>query len=77
MGQRAARKLMGGLLARLAKMTPIKEPGAWLAVLLGVCAYSSGRTPMSDLYTLLVIFIGLAAALVVSLGTMALAFVLH
>ena len=32
---------------------------------------------MSDLYTLLVIFIGLAAALVVSLGTLALAFVLH
>jgi hypothetical protein len=58
-------------------MTPIKEPGAWLAVLLGVCAYSSGRTPVSDLHALLVIFIGLAATLVVSLGTMALGFLLH
>ena len=68
---------MGGLLARLAKMTPIKEPGAWLAVLLGVCAYSSGRTPMSDMYTLLVIFIGLAATVWVSLGTIALGFLLR
>ena len=45
--------------------------------LLGVCDSLRGGTPMSDLHTLLVIFIGLAATFAVWLGTMGLSFLLH